>query len=166
MNGIVNPVMGMQVVDVNIEDKKCLDVTCYNLPTILQAIIDKLCDNALPDSFVTCVGTYDTLENTLEGIATKVCDIEDRLESVEASDNTVSVNMCVSDNWNFADDDECLGSSNTCGYDPAAVLQILISRVLAYQTKIIELNDRVVSLETALSVQQSIINNIQTTCCP
>ena len=163
---IVNPVMGLQIVDVNIENKRCLDLQCYNLPTVLQAIIDKLCDNVLPERYVSCIGTYDTLENTLSAFATKICDIEDRLSSVEASDNTVSVNMCLSDNWDFDDNKNCLGSSNTCGHNPADILQILISRVLAYQAKIIELNDKVISLETALNVQQSIINTIQSTCCP
>lgn len=163
---IVNPVMGLQIVDVNIENKRCLDIQCFNLPTVLQAIIDKLCDNTLPESYVSCIGTYNTLPDTLNAFATKICDIESRLESVEASDNTVSVNMCLSDNWDFNDNENCLGSANACGHDPAAVLQILISRVLAYQTKIIELNDKIISLETALNVQQSIINTIQSTCCP
>lgn len=163
-NVIANPIMGSQVIDVNIQDDKCLDLQCHDLPSVLQKIIDILCDNVLPETFTNCVGTYTTLPETITGLANKICEIDERTVDINPI-TTVNVNMCLSDSWDFDDNESCLGSTSTCGLDIDNVVQILVSRVLSYQSKIIELNDKIISLETSLNTIQTQINTIQNTCC-
>lgn len=160
---VTNPIMGQQVVDVPI-DKKCIDITCFDLPSILQAIIDHSCDNSLPDNFDTCLGEFETLEAFSNQVATDLCDVKDRVTALEGADTTISVNNCLSDNWNY-DSENCLSNAGSCGQSVETLIQLLVSRTLAYQTKIIELHDTVIDLQSQITTLETRISNVENTCC-
>lgn len=160
---VTNPIMGQQVVDVPI-DKKCINITCTDLPSILQAIIDHSCDNSLPDNFNTCLGNFETLTSFANKVATDLCDIKTRVESVENADTSISVNVCNSDGWNY-DEGGCLAQLGTCGISVETIIQILVSRMLSHQTKIIELHNTVLSLQSQINAIETRTTNIENTCC-
>jgi hypothetical protein len=170
---VTNPISANQIVSVDI-DYKCLDVTCKDLPHVLQAIVDKVCDEpdftTLDFGCVTPATTLlGTLQNTLTAVDTIGCGAGGGAPVTNATTLTVAgITACSSEIWG-CDSSSCFDLTNAC--DPGEItvgllFQKLINRNVAYANTIKSLCTRLEDAENAIAALQLSVTTIQTSCCP
>jgi hypothetical protein len=169
---ITNPISANQVIDVAIDDK-CLDITCKTLPNVLQAIVDKICEDEADYSTLDfgCVESASSLTGVLQNILNAItCD--EGGSGGQTTPNNLEITgltPCTTDNWNCSNTDACFDLGNVC--DPGVVtvklaLQKLINRNVAYGNVIKSLCSQISDLQQQINVINLTVTNIQTSCCP
>lgn len=175
---IANPISANQVVDVAI-DKKCLPITCFNLPNVLQALVDKVCAEGpdYTDLDLKCTRpTTLTLIDILQGIIDELpCDpIVPPVPGSPGYPNATgyqvnNITNCTTDNWDCGSLNACFNLTDPCNPTVLTVghlFQILIDRNVAYGNVIKTLCTQIASLQSQVNTIQLTVNTIQTTCCP
>lgn len=166
---ITNPISANQVVDVNI-DLNCLLIqgSCKTLPFVLQAIVDKVCEVTPPSDVLDldydCFTVPADQKEFNQQLIDKICTLESRVDT----SNTCVFNYCASDNWDCSIRDTCLIVENPCNplvITVCDVVQALIRRAVSQGDVIIDLCQRVTTLEDRVDLLQTQLNIIQATCC-
>lgn len=172
-NSVTSPISSNQVVSVAI-DLKCLDVPCPTLNNVLQAIVDKTCeetdftsiDYGCATPATTLTGALQSAFNAIDGIG---CD-PNGTPATDASELTVGgIQTCSSDSWDCSSRDACFDLTNPCSpgdVTVALLFQKLIDRNVAYGNVIKSLCDRISELEQNVADLQLAVATIQSSCCP
>lgn len=171
---ITNPISANQVVDVPI-DMGCIgSVPCKNLPNVLQAITDKICQGLdVSDlEFGDCVTPGSTVPEVLQNIITSITCADGGEPGCDCPTNDIvltGLTECSTDSWTCAQPDACFTLTNTC--DPGVitlqvVLQALLDRNVAYGNVIKNQCAQISTLQSQVAALQLAVSNIQSSCCP
>lgn len=161
---VSNPISSNQIVDVPI-NIGCLDVTCKDLNTILEAIIAKVCE---PIDFSElnfgCLDEVDNQVDLYQQLIDKVCEVT---VDQGITFNPELLEYCATDSW-ICGEEACLIVENNC--DPGNitlenVLQAIISRQQTITEKLTEICGRLDSLEGQYTSLNNRITQIENTCC-
>ena len=173
-NSVANPISSNQVVSVAI-DLKCLDVPCPTLNNVLQAVVDKVCDETDFDAIdYGCASPATTLTGALQSAFTAIsaigCAPGGGTPVTDGSDLLVEgIQACSSDGWDCSSRDACFDLTNSCSpgdVTVALLFQKLIDRNVAYGNTIKGLCDRISELEQNVADLQLSVATIQSSCCP
>lgn len=154
---VTKPIPAKRIVNV-IEDPMCLDITCMDLPTVMQEIVSQLCNTELPSLDFKCLTTVVTVPDFYQLIIDKLCE-SDTVTIVEEP----TYELCKLDGWNC--DNNCLIVTNPCGdVTQEDVIQALIARVNDYSSIICDLSTRIDALEKETESLQLQIASVQNCC--
>ena len=183
---ISNPIPSGQIVDFDI-NYGCLESPeCENINNIVNTIIEPLCE------LIQQVGGFDPSDLNLECLEEEIEESEEGVvlktilqalinrlcmftESESGFDfDWTGFNVCDSDNWSCDDESQCLplvdeNNESIAVYNTKQLLRVVVRRLMGVQNYICDLEDRIETLETNYTTLESrltIVENIQTSCCP
>lgn len=152
------PIPAKKVVEV-LENNRCLDIQCNDLPTVMQAVVDQLCNLEVPTLDFGCLEPVATVPELYQLLLTTACQT-----TVTPVQTEPTYQYCSTDGWSCGDT-ACLEPSNPCNpISQADVIQALINRSNGYANVINTLCTRVTALEATVISLQNQLNSLKECC--
>lgn len=160
---VTKPIPAKQVVDVLLDESllACLGVECTDLPSVMGAVVDRICSSDIPSLDFGCLTAVVTQEEFFQLLITEICTIK------ESSPDVPSVY-----NYQFCavrpelDCRACVSVEDPCneGLSDQLVIQSLIEIVNRQTIEICTLKDTITQLQSDLTMVQSQITNLDDCC--